>query len=133
MRKTTLLLFILALISGTNVFGQIAGTPYTIAAPGGINFEIPGSLASVTAGSARIQPATGAVPAGMALFALRQNGILIGEATVPAAERAYRHRDCQSQRASRHDPFLFHRQRRHELIFRHIHPCAQFTNRSFSR
>ena len=69
------------------VRGQNTGTPYNLPVRGGLNLEIFSGAASLLTGSVRMQATAGALPAGTALFTLRQDGVLISETAVPAAPR----------------------------------------------
>jgi virginiamycin B lyase len=59
---------------------------YIIADRGGASWTSPGGYGSVLTGYARIQPAAASTtPAGFSVFSLRQNDILVSEASVPAS------------------------------------------------
>ena len=59
---------------------------FAISDRGGISLSTNGTGGNLRQGHARIQPATGSTtPSGLAIFALRQNGALVSEATVPAS------------------------------------------------
>src|SRR5438128_1604657 len=52
---------------------------------GGVSLTTSGTSATLRAGQARISHSGTNVPAGFAIFGLRQNDVLVSEATVPAA------------------------------------------------
>jgi len=59
---------------------------FTISDRGGSSSLSKGAASAAVVGYARIQPATSnTTPAGMAIFGFRQNGVLVTEASVPAA------------------------------------------------
>jgi feruloyl esterase len=61
-------------------------TVFDIPNRGSISRTSPGSSGSLTVGYAAIRPDTGSTsPSGLAIFALRQNNVLISEASVPAS------------------------------------------------
>ncbi|MBI4454709.1 MAG: RHS repeat protein [Acidobacteria bacterium] len=61
---------------------------YALADRGGLSLVTLGAFAAPTIGYARIQPAAGSTtPAGLAIFGLRQDGILVSETGVPASAR----------------------------------------------
>jgi len=72
----------------TNPCGAAANTsvvPFTVPAAGGFSGTTSGSGAALTGGFATVEPASGNTnPTALSVFALRQNGTLISEATVPA-------------------------------------------------
>jgi hypothetical protein len=59
---------------------------YSVAARGGFSSSSQGGSTNVSSGYVRIQPGTGSsTPSGLAIFGLRQNGVLVSEAAVPAS------------------------------------------------
>src|SRR5262245_20091181 len=54
---------------------------YSVAVRGGMSASSPGGV-TLVAGYARIQPASGGVPSGVAIFSFRQSGVLVSEAAV---------------------------------------------------
>jgi len=63
------------------------GTPYSTQSQGGITLTAAQDSSTVTTGFGSVQPANnGSVPAGLAIFQLRQNGVLVTEASVPMAQ-----------------------------------------------
>jgi len=69
--------------SGFTVF---VGIPFTISNLGGVSVATEGRSDSTVTGYARIQPNTGnTTPAGLAIFGLRQNNVLVSETSIPAA------------------------------------------------
>ncbi len=64
----------------------VSSSAYSVQSPGVLTLEWFNTGPVSIAGSARFAPAPGqATPAAMAILSYRQNGILVGEATVPAA------------------------------------------------
>ena len=69
-----------SVFSNTNTF------PFFINNKGGFSLTTLGSSGTTTAGYARIQPNSGSTtPAGVAIFGLKQNNVLVSEAGVPAS------------------------------------------------
>jgi hypothetical protein len=59
---------------------------WTVAARGGVSMTSLGGAPPIAVGYARIQPAPGGTaPSGLAIFGLRQGGVLVSEAGVPAS------------------------------------------------
>jgi len=73
--------------SNNNCTYAAAPTPFTLVDRGGVSLLTSGKPdAAVAVGSARILPNAGSTsPSGLAIFALRQNGVLVTEAGVPAS------------------------------------------------
>jgi hypothetical protein len=68
-------------------FNDRASSDSTFGFPnlGGASLTTAGNASSVTVGYGRIQPSVGSYsPSGLAIFGLRQNGVLVGETGVPA-------------------------------------------------
>lgn len=60
------------------------GRPFTVVDRGGTSITSSGSSATLTVGHARVG-LDGTAPSGVAIFGLRQNGVLVSEAGVPAS------------------------------------------------
>ncbi len=85
MRKSILpLLLILSFQIVAVAQTTASSVSYSVAARGGQIIETLGGAEPVIVGYARVQPSVSTVPAGVAIFGLRLNGILVTEAGVPA-------------------------------------------------
>jgi hypothetical protein len=84
MRLTTLFLAA-ALITSAHAFAQTATSSVSYSTPdrGGMVVETTGGTNPVVVGYGRVQPAASTTPSGLAIFGLRQNGVLVTEAGVP--------------------------------------------------
>jgi len=75
--------------SGPNTYAIIGlanPTPFTISDRGATSYSTNGTSTTTAVGYARLQPDAGSTtPAGYLVFSFKQNGVLISEATVPAA------------------------------------------------
>ena len=76
------LTFLLVKAPGTPSINTV---PFTLSDRSLISVTTREAPAKTTAGYAKVSTASGPVPAGLAIFGYRQNGILISEASVPAA------------------------------------------------
>lgn len=85
MRRAAIAIIIGFLITVHSGFAQTrtSSVPFTTADRGGAVIETLGDSFVITAGYARVQPSLSTTPTGAAIFALRQNGVLVAEAGVP--------------------------------------------------
>ncbi len=83
-RKLSLGLFIILIIANTG-YGQssTSAVSYTTVDRGGTTISTAGGIDAMVVGSARVQPSSSTTPSGVAIFGLRQNGVLVTEAGVP--------------------------------------------------
>jgi len=66
--------------------GEGSAVSYAVPTRGGFSAASQGSGGSISVGYARIQQTSGGMlPSGLAIFSLRQNNVLVGEAAVPAS------------------------------------------------
>ncbi len=65
--------------------GEGSAAAYAVPTRGGFSAVSQGGGAATTVGYARIQPISGNVPSGLAIFGFRQNNVLVSEAAVPAS------------------------------------------------
>ncbi len=81
-----LLLFTFQGIDSNDLAAQSSSVPFTVGGGGAGSIATAGNDASVSVGYAAIEPdALNATPSGVAIFGLRQSGVLISEAGVPAS------------------------------------------------
>lgn len=85
MRKGALVLFIWLSLFSATVFAQssTSSVSYSTADRGGTIIETGGGAETMVVGYGRAQPAASTTPSGVAIFGLRQNGVLVTEAGVP--------------------------------------------------
>ncbi len=87
MRKAATASIIAVLITAQSGLSQTrtSSVPYSTEDRGGQVVETVGDSFVITAGYARVQPTLSTTPTGTAIFALRQNGVLVAEAGVPGS------------------------------------------------
>lgn len=85
MPKASIASIIGLLITAHGGFAQTrtSSVPFSTADRGGAVVETLGDSLVIAAGYARVQPSVSTTPTGTAIFALRQNGVLVSEAGVP--------------------------------------------------
>jgi len=85
MQKTALIFWLLLGISNVTAFAQTSTSSvvYTTRDRGGVVIETAGGTGALVVGYSRAQPSSSTTPAGVAVFGLRQNGVLVSEAGVP--------------------------------------------------
>jgi hypothetical protein len=84
MRKAAMVSIITILITVTgHAQTRTSSVPFSTPDRGGVVVETLGDSFVITAGYARVQPSLSTTPTGAAIFALRQNGVLVAEAAVP--------------------------------------------------
>src|SRR5437016_1700648 len=85
MRKAVLaaLAAITLLTITTHATAQSSSVSYSTVDRGGAAFETAGGTDAMVVGYGRVQPSASTTPSGVAIFGLRQNGVLVTEAGVP--------------------------------------------------
>lgn len=86
MRRQIMEMFILVfLIVNASALAQSGTSSVSYTAPdrGGTIVETAGGADTLVVGHGRVEPSAGATPSGVAIFGLRQNGVLVTEAGVP--------------------------------------------------
>ena len=69
----------------TNAFAQTTSVPFLVNNGGADSETTTGEADSISTGYGRVDPGTGVAPSGVAIFGLRQNGIVVSETGVPAS------------------------------------------------
>jgi hypothetical protein len=84
MRKTIRLILLVFAIGNVAAFAQTStsSVAYTTRDRGGMVVETAGGTGALIVGYGRVQPSSSTTPAGVAIFGLRQNGVLVSEAGV---------------------------------------------------
>ncbi len=85
MRKTAMLIVAAALIFAINASAQTTTSSVSYSTPdrGAASIETAGGSGTLVVGYGRVQPSASTTPSGVAIFGLRQNGVLVTEAGVP--------------------------------------------------
>ena len=85
MRRLAMMVWAVLSIVNTSAFAQssTSSVSYTTPDRGGTIIETAGGTDALVVGYGRVQPSTSTSPSGVAIFGLRQNGVLVTEAGVP--------------------------------------------------